>query len=73
MYPAGAPPDKALADNWTWDAFLAAAEKCHKAGVPFGIGLGQTADSVDTMGALFARTERNSSMRRATSRSSPTR
>ena len=54
MYPAGAAPDKALADNWTWDTFLAAAEKCHKAGVPFGIGLGQTADSVDTMGALFS-------------------
>jgi ABC-type glycerol-3-phosphate transport system substrate-binding protein len=54
MYPAGAEPDKALADAWTWEAFLSAAEKCHKAGVPFGIGLGQTADSVDTMGALFA-------------------
>ena len=53
MYPAGAAPDKALADNWTWETFLSAAEKCHKAGVPFGIGLGQTADSVDTMGALF--------------------
>ena len=54
MYPAGAPPDKALSDAWTWDTFLAAAEKCHKAGVPFGIGLGQTADSVDSMGALFS-------------------
>ena len=54
MYPAGAPPDTTLADAWTWDAFLAAAEKCHKAGFPFGIGLGQTADSVDTMGALFS-------------------
>lgn len=53
MYPAGAPPDKALEDAWTWDAFLVAAEKCHKAGVPFGIGLGQTSDSVDTMGSLF--------------------
>src|SRR5216684_8789808 len=36
MYPAGAAPDNALSENWTWDAFLAAAEKCHKAGVPFG-------------------------------------
>ena len=53
MYPAGAAPDNALSESWTWDAFLAAAEKCHKAGVPFGIGLGQTADSVDSMGALF--------------------
>ena len=33
---------------------MTAAEKCHKAGVPFGIGLGQTADSVDSMGALFS-------------------
>ncbi|HEY3075861.1 MAG TPA: extracellular solute-binding protein [Burkholderiales bacterium] len=54
MYPAGAPPDKALSQNWTWDAFLAAAEKCHKAGVPFGIGMGQTEDSVDTQGALWS-------------------
>ena len=53
MYPAGAPPDKALSDAWTWDAFLAAAEKCHKAGSPFGVGLGGTTDSVDSMGALF--------------------
>lgn len=53
MYPAGAAPDKALADAWTWDAFLAAAEKCHKAGFPFGVGLGGTTDSVDSMGALF--------------------
>ena len=53
MYPAGGAPEKALSDGWTWDTFLAAAEKCHKAGFPFGIGLGQTADSVDSMGALF--------------------
>jgi hypothetical protein len=54
MYPAGAPPDKALSEAWTWDTFLSAAEKCHKAGFPFGIGLGQTSDSVDSMGALFS-------------------
>jgi ABC-type glycerol-3-phosphate transport system substrate-binding protein len=54
MYPAGAAPDKALSEAWTWEAFLTAAQKCHKAGVPFGIGLGQTPDSVDTMGALFS-------------------
>jgi ABC-type glycerol-3-phosphate transport system substrate-binding protein len=50
MYPAGAPPQ---ADGWTTDKFLMAAEACHKAGVPFGIGLGQTSDSVDTVGAFF--------------------
>lgn len=54
MYPPGAPPEKALADQWTWDTFLVAAEKCHKAGFPFGIGIGQTADSVNTAGAIFA-------------------
>jgi ABC-type glycerol-3-phosphate transport system substrate-binding protein len=54
MYPAGAPPDQALTDNWTWDTFLVAAEKCFKAGLPFGIGMGQTSDSVDSAGAIFA-------------------
>ncbi len=50
LYPAGAPPK---ADSWTLDALLKAAEACHKAGFAFGIGLGSTADSVDTAGAIF--------------------
>jgi len=50
MYPAGAPPK---ADNWTYDTFLKAAEACQKGGHPFGIGLGSTADNVDTAGAIF--------------------
>jgi ABC-type glycerol-3-phosphate transport system substrate-binding protein len=50
MYPVGAPPK---AENWNYDTFLKAAAACHKAGVPFGIGLGTTADSVDTCGAIF--------------------
>jgi ABC-type glycerol-3-phosphate transport system substrate-binding protein len=50
LYPIGAPPK---ADNWNFDTFLKAAEDCQKAGVPFGIGLGTTADSVDTAGAVF--------------------
>lgn len=50
MYPAGAPPK---ADDWTLDAFLKAAEACQKGGNPFGIGVGTTGDSVDTIGALF--------------------
>src|SRR6202165_1470687 len=50
VYPAGSPPK---ADNWTTDTFLKAAEACHKGGFPFGIGLGTTADSVDTAGAFF--------------------
>ena len=53
MYPAEdvATPE---ADNWTWEAHLKAAEACAKIGKPFGIGVGTTADSVDTAGALFA-------------------
>ena len=50
LYPAGGP---ANADAWSLDAFLKAAEACHKAGVPFGIGLGTTPDSVDSAGAFF--------------------
>jgi ABC-type glycerol-3-phosphate transport system substrate-binding protein len=50
MYPAGSPPK---AENWTLDTFLKSAEACHKAGYAFGIGLGTTADSVDTAGAIF--------------------
>ncbi len=53
MYPPAAPPDKVLAEKWTWDTFLSAAERCHKAGFPFGLGLGQTSDSTDWVGALF--------------------
>jgi len=54
MYPAGAPPNKELADKWTWNAFLDAAEKCAKAGFPFGMPLGQTTDATDWVGAVFA-------------------
>jgi ABC-type glycerol-3-phosphate transport system substrate-binding protein len=50
LYPAGGRPK---ADNWTLDTFLKAAEACQKGGVPFGIGLGETTDSVDTCGAIF--------------------
>ena len=50
MYPAGAPPK---AEDWTFDTFLKAAEACHKGGNPFGIGVGTTADNVDTAGAIF--------------------
>jgi ABC-type glycerol-3-phosphate transport system substrate-binding protein len=37
LYPAGKPANDA---SWTWDAFLAAAEKCQKAGHAFGLPLG---------------------------------
>jgi len=50
LYPAGKPPNDA---SWTWDAFLAAAEKCHKAGHEFGLPLGNTTDTNQWLGALF--------------------
>ena len=50
MYPAGSAPK---AEAWTFETFLKAAEACHKGGHPFGIGLGTTADNVDTAGAIF--------------------
>src|ERR1700749_1837182 len=50
MYPAGAPPK---ADNWNTETFLRAGEACHKGGYPFGIGLGETSDNVDSAGAFF--------------------
>jgi ABC-type glycerol-3-phosphate transport system substrate-binding protein len=53
MYPAGSPPDKELADHWTWDTFLQAAEKCAKAGFPFGMPLGSTSDSYDWVSAVL--------------------
>jgi ABC-type glycerol-3-phosphate transport system substrate-binding protein len=53
MYPASAAAT-ADADHWTYDTFLKVAEACHKAKMPFAIGLGTTPDSVDTAGSLFA-------------------
>jgi ABC-type glycerol-3-phosphate transport system substrate-binding protein len=50
MYPAGKPP---AADDWTWDNFLIAAEKCHKAQCAFGLPLGATTDTMQWVGALF--------------------
>ncbi len=54
MYPAGDVPETAEAKAWTNEAMLKAAEACFKAGKPFGIGLGTTADNVDTAGSIFA-------------------
>ncbi len=41
------------AEAWNWDTFLAAAEKCHAAGFPFGLPMGQFSDAVDWVGTLF--------------------
>ena len=53
MYPVGS-PDKGLADAWTWDTFLTAAEKCAKAGYPFGMPLSTWSDAVNWVSAVFA-------------------
>jgi ABC-type glycerol-3-phosphate transport system substrate-binding protein len=50
LYPAGKPANDA---SWTWGAFLAAAEKCQKAGHAFGLPLGSTTDTNQWLGALF--------------------
>ena len=68
MYPAGSPPK---ADNWTMDNFLKAAEACQKGGFPFGIGLGETSDNVDTAARSSSRSEPNWLMPRAISPSRP--
>lgn len=53
MYPARADGSPKAAE-WTYDTYLKAAEVCHKAGMPFGTGLGVTGDSVNWVGQMFA-------------------
>ena len=53
MYPAG-PADPKLSEGWNYDTFLQAAEACHKAGFPFGLGLGTTGDSTNNTGIIYA-------------------
>ena len=52
MYPVNKAPTKE-ADNWTWETMVVAAEKLKKAGSPIGLGIGQTTDSIDWVGAMF--------------------
>jgi ABC-type glycerol-3-phosphate transport system substrate-binding protein len=40
-------------DQWTWDTFLVAAEKCAKTGFPFGLPMGMTSDATCWVAALF--------------------
>jgi ABC-type glycerol-3-phosphate transport system substrate-binding protein len=53
MFP-GHPGDVPGLADWTYDTFLKAAEACAKGGKRFAIGLGQTTDSEDFAGSLFA-------------------
>jgi ABC-type glycerol-3-phosphate transport system substrate-binding protein len=52
MYP-NKPGKTAESAGWTYDAMLKAATACQAAGMPFGLGLGTTSDSVDMIGGLF--------------------
>jgi ABC-type glycerol-3-phosphate transport system substrate-binding protein len=55
MYPGpGETPDKELVDNWTWETFLTAAEKCAKGGHPFGFGLSTCTDAINVAGSVMA-------------------
>ncbi len=40
-------------DQWNWNAFLIAAEKCFKAGVPFGLPISNCADANAWINSLF--------------------
>src|SRR5262249_3823177 len=40
-------------DQWTWDAFLIAAERCFKAGAPFGLPISNCGDANAWIHALF--------------------
>jgi spermidine/putrescine-binding protein len=54
IYPAdGTVADRAAHDAWTWEAFLTAAEKCHKAGAPFGKPMSDASDAVNWVGTVF--------------------
>jgi len=53
MYPASGTPDKELADSWTWEKFLDVAEKCQKAGHPFGEPMSAASDAVNWVGSVF--------------------
>jgi ABC-type glycerol-3-phosphate transport system substrate-binding protein len=55
MYPGpDAAPDQELVNNWTWETFLTAAEKCSKGGYPFGLGLSTCTDAINMAGVVLA-------------------
>jgi ABC-type glycerol-3-phosphate transport system substrate-binding protein len=41
-------------DQWNWETFLTAADKCNKAGFPFAMPAGTFTDATDWIGAMFA-------------------
>jgi hypothetical protein len=41
------------ADQWNWETFLTAAQKCNAAGHPFALPAGTFSDATDWIGAMF--------------------
>jgi ABC-type glycerol-3-phosphate transport system substrate-binding protein len=41
------------ADQWTWETFVVAAQKCKEAGFPFALPAGTFSDATDWIGAMF--------------------
>ncbi len=54
MYPPHAVEPGPIAPEWTYEAFIKAAEACKRAGYPFGLGIGNTGDSVGNATVWFA-------------------
>jgi Bacterial extracellular solute-binding protein len=54
MYPRQKVEAGPAAPEWTYDAFLKAGEACKKAGYPFGLGVGNTGDSIGNATVWFA-------------------
>ena len=53
MYPAETRLGPGV-ENWTWETFLTAAEKCNRAGHYFALPAGTFSDATDWIGAMFA-------------------
>ncbi|UCF92214.1 MAG: carbohydrate ABC transporter substrate-binding protein [Desulfobacterales bacterium] len=54
LFPADASKrDAKKVDGWTYDVFLEAAKKLHKAGYPFGNPISETSDGNDWLGPLL--------------------
>ncbi len=54
LYPPRSAEPGAPALEWTYDVFIRAGEACRKAGYPFGLGIGNTGDSVGNAAVWFA-------------------
>src|SRR4051812_13153671 len=69
MYPAGAPPDKELQDQWSWDFFMQAAENARKADIRSACPSARAAMRCNGSARCSTATACSSSSPRETSRS----